>query len=55
MKKKVERSVIVNYVAMFGGVTLNFALSYLSYKADLPMYFDSIGTIGVAAVCGMLP
>lgn len=55
MKKKVERSVILNYVAMFGGVFLNFALSFLLYKVELPMYFDSIGTIGVAAVCGMLP
>lgn len=55
MNKKVDKNLIANYAAMIGGVVVNVGLSYLTYKIGLPMYFDSIGTIGVASVCGMLP
>ena len=53
--KKYDKNFILNCVAMVGAVLINLCLSYLTYKIGLPMYFDSIGTIGVASICGMLP
>lgn len=36
------------------GITVNVLLSFLMYKLGLPLYFDTIGTIAVAAISGFL-
>ena len=55
MSKKVDKNVLLNMIAICGGILVNVICAYLTYKAEIPMYFDAIGTIGVAAVCGILP
>lgn len=35
------------------GIAINVILSFIMYKFGFPLYFDSIGTIGVAAISGM--
>ena len=37
-----------------GGVLVNVILSFIMYKFNIPLYLDTIGTIGVAAISGML-
>ena len=37
------------------GILINVLLSFFSYKLDLPVYWDTIGTIGVAALTGVFP
>ena len=37
-----------------GGVLVNVILSFIMYKFKIPLYLDTIGTIGVAAISGML-
>ncbi|MCR4999054.1 MAG: HD domain-containing protein [Lachnospiraceae bacterium] len=37
------------------GVLVNASLSYLIFRYQIPMYFDTIGTIGVAALAGVFP
>ncbi|WP_294486996.1 HD-GYP domain-containing protein [uncultured Ruminococcus sp.] len=37
------------------GMAVNVLLSFVSYKAGLPVYMDSVGTITVAAVGGLFP
>lgn len=37
-----------------GGIIVNLLLSFIMYKAGFPLYFDSLGTITVAALSGYL-
>lgn len=53
--KKVDRNLFLNIMAIIGGVLINVLLAYLAYTSGVPIYFDTIGTIGVAATCGLLP
>ena len=36
------------------GTVVNVILSFIMYKLGLPLYFDTLGTIAVAAISGML-
>ncbi len=36
------------------GIAVNVIFSFIMYKLGLPLYFDTIGTIAVAAISGML-
>ncbi len=42
-------------VSILAGIVVNVLLSFVSFKNDLPLYFDTVGTVGVAAVCGLFP
>ncbi len=53
--KKPEKNISLNIITIVGAIVFNVLLSYVTYKSGFPMYFDAIGTIGAAAVCGMLP
>ena len=53
--KRLDRNVVLNIAAIVGGVFVNVLFAFITYSTGIPMYFDTIGTIGVAAVCGMLP
>lgn len=37
------------------GIAVNVVLAFLSYKGGLPIYLDSIGTIGVVFIDGLFP
>ena len=41
--------------SVIAGIAVNFVLSFISYKLDLPLYFDTVGTMGVAALGGYFP
>ena len=53
--RKVDKNVVLNIVAIVGGVIINVLFGYFTYTSGMPIYFDTIATIGVGAVCGMLP
>ena len=42
-------------IAAAAGIVINVVMAYGVYALGLPLYMDTIGTIGVAAVSGMLP
>ena len=42
-------------IAVTIGVTVNVLLAFISYQTGLPIYLDTIGTIGVASVAGIFP
>ena len=37
------------------GITINVLFAYLTYKLDLPLYFDTIGTFAVSILGGYFP
>ncbi|MBO4914104.1 MAG: diguanylate cyclase, partial [Oscillospiraceae bacterium] len=37
------------------GIAVNVLLAYLTYRLELPLYLDTIGTIAVSAVGGLFP
>jgi hypothetical protein len=43
-----------NYTIV-GGIIVNVIVGFIVCKLDLPLYLDTIGTIGVSAVCGLFP
>ena len=45
----------IRRIATAGGVVVNVFLAFLTYKSGLPLYLDCIGTMGVAAICGISP
>ncbi|MCR5581878.1 MAG: HD domain-containing protein [Pseudobutyrivibrio sp.] len=53
--KKMDRNAIASAVAILTGITVNVLLACATYYYGIPMYFDTIGTIGVAATCGFFP
>ena len=42
-------------VSVIIGIVINVLLAFISYQMELPVYLDSLGTIGVAAVGGLFP
>ena len=42
-------------ISILGGVIVNSGFGFISYIFGLPLYLDTIGTIGVASVAGVLP
>jgi hypothetical protein len=46
---------LLPYAAALAGASLNFALGALNHAAGLPLYFDSIFTMVVAALFGLWP
>ena len=40
---------------IIAGIAVNAVLAFISYRAGYPIYLDTIGTIGVAAVGGLFP
>lgn len=54
-KRELREATRNRIIAVVGGVILNFLLSYLMFHFEIPLYMDSIGTIGVAFLCGSLP
>lgn len=53
--KRRNRHKIVILQVIIVGILINILLSYLSYELDLPVFWDTIGTIGVAALTGVFP
>ena len=53
--KRRNRHKLIILQVIIVGVLINVLLSFLSYKLDLPVYWDTIGTIGVAALTGVFP
>ncbi len=45
------------YLIIFSvaGILLNVCLNYLALKMDIPMYLDTVGTIFVTFLGGVLP
>ena len=59
MKTKIKADYNINIrsghiILVLFGITVNVLLSFLMYKLGLPLYFDTIGTIAVAAISGFL-
>lgn len=50
-----RRDSTFRFISIIIGIFVNVILSYISYRTGLPLYLDTIGTIGVAAVGGLLP
>lgn len=42
-------------ISILGGVVVNVGLGFITHLFGLPLYLDTIGTIGVASVAGVLP
>ena len=53
--KKRDKGRLYRTIAVAVGVAVNVATAYIVQALNLPMYMDTIGTIGVAALGGMLP
>lgn len=53
--KKSDSGNKLSIILVLCGVALNVCFGFATYKLKIPMYFDTIGTIGVAALCGILP
>ncbi len=53
--KRRNRHKLIILQVIIVGILINVLLSFLSYKLDLPVYWDTIGTIGVAALTGVFP
>ncbi len=50
-----KRSVILRAVTVILGIAVNVGLSFLANKTGIPVYFDTVGTIGVTAAGGVFP
>ena len=53
--KRIDKYSMQRALSVLGGIALNVALSYLIHRLGIPLYLDTIGTIGVAAVSGLFP
>ncbi|MBR6328853.1 MAG: HD domain-containing protein [Lachnospiraceae bacterium] len=45
----------LRYAAIIAGIAVNVLLSFLAHCTGLPIYMDTIGTIGTAALTGVFP
>ncbi len=52
-EKRKDRAVCTLYIAL--GIIINVLCAFISYKLNLPLFFDTIGTFAVAAVGGYFP
>jgi len=50
-----NKNTILSFSAIAIGILVNVILGFISYKLDLPVYWDTIGTIVVASVAGLFP
>lgn len=50
-----RNNIIMLLSSIAGGVVVNISFGFIAYKFKLPLYLDTIGTIGVASVAGGLP
>ena len=53
--KKQDKGRTYRAIAAAAGIVINVVMAYGVYALGLPLYMDTIGTISVAAVSGMLP
>jgi len=53
--KNLKRNSVLRTVTIIIGVIINVSLAYLTRSLELPLYFDTIGTIGVTAIAGLFP
>ncbi|SCX07250.1 Response regulator c-di-GMP phosphodiesterase, RpfG family, contains REC and HD-GYP domains [Lachnospiraceae bacterium YSD2013] len=52
-KKHSER--IISSICILMGITFNVVLASFTYGQNTPLYFDTIGTLAVAMLCGYFP
>ena len=52
-EKRKDRAVCTLYIAL--GILINALCAFISYKLNLPLFFDTIGTFAVAALGGYFP
>ena len=52
-EKRKDRAVCTLYIAL--GIIINALCAFISYKLNLPLFFDTIGTFAVAALGGYFP
>ncbi len=52
---RIGKKTLIGVIVVLIGVTINVLFSFLTYSLKLPLYLDTIGTIGVAALCGTFP
>ena len=52
---RICKKTLIGVIVVLIGVTINVLFSFLAYSLKLPLYLDTIGTIGVAALCGTFP
>ena len=53
--KEMRKYSLMRASVAIGGIVINVLLSYIMYRTGLPLYFDTVGTVGVACVCGLFP
>ncbi|MCR5507542.1 MAG: HD domain-containing protein [Lachnospiraceae bacterium] len=51
----IDKTVIRRVCTIAGFIVLNTILSFLTYRFGLPIYLDSIGTVVITAIGGLLP
>ena len=54
-KLRIGKNSIYRIASIIGGIAINVLLAYLINMSGVPMYLDTVGTIFVAALAGMLP
>ena len=60
MKQRVRKhrkdvNIMRRRIAILIGIAVNILLSFIAYKTNIPFYFDTAGTIGVALLAGLVP
>lgn len=51
----IDQNGIKKVVVIVLGIGLNYVLSYLTHRFELPLYFDTIGTMLVSFIAGVIP
>ncbi|MBP5623978.1 MAG: HD domain-containing protein [Lachnospiraceae bacterium] len=51
----IDKNGIKKVVVIVLGIGLNYVLSYLTHRLELPLYFDTIGTMLVSFIAGVIP
>ncbi|MCR5800911.1 MAG: HD domain-containing protein [Lachnospiraceae bacterium] len=54
-KGSIDRDGMKRALTAIGGVIVNVLAAYIAYSLGMPLFFDTIGTIGVAVICGTFP
>ena len=53
--KRTDINRLFRRFSVIAGIIIDVSLSYLAQKLDLPLYLDTVGTITVTLLCGVLP
>ena len=53
--KRIAKNAFPRWITVAAGIVINVALAFLAHKYNLPMYFDTLGTIAAASLGGVLP